>query len=58
MLYYTDEARESAIKNIDRLKEVVAGIPTEHLNFTDAVKLCNYLDDLKTAINKEKLLKH
>ena len=53
MLYYSEEARQSHIKNIDRLKDVINTIPGNILNFVDAQNIATYLTNYQNEIIKE-----
>lgn len=53
MLYYSDQARQSHIKNIDRLKSIINKIPGNVLNFIDAQNITNYLSAYQNEIIKE-----
>lgn len=54
MIYYTDKARETAQENIKHLINVVMGMESSELSFTDALDICFYLNTLKDEIKKEK----
>lgn len=53
MLYYSNEARKSAIDNISELIVKIGTIPGNHLDYTSARKLTTYLSDLQNIISKE-----
>ena len=53
MLYYSENARQSALENIARLRRVIATIPGNYLSYMDAENLGRYLDDLTMAIKEE-----
>lgn len=53
MLRLTQKARGSAIKEIDRLIEVVNHIPGNHLSFIDASSITKFLSEYKNEIKKE-----
>lgn len=53
MLYYSNEARLSHIKNIDRLKNIINEIPGNVLNFVDAQNIATYLTNYQNEIIKE-----
>lgn len=52
-MYLTNEARESHIKEITRLTDVINHIPGNHLNYLDAQRLTIYLNELKENIKHE-----
>ena len=54
MLYYSDEARQSAIDNISELIVKIGTIPGNYLDYTSARELTNHLTDLQRIISKEK----
>lgn len=54
MLYYSDEARNSAIEGIDKLMVEVNGISGERLDYATASDICRYLAVLKEEIEKER----
>lgn len=53
MLYYSNEARQSHIKNIDRLKNIINEIPGNILSCIDANHITTYLTDYQNEIIKE-----
>ena len=53
MIYYSDEARKTAIDNISRLIPLVATISSDTLSFTDAADINYYLSSFKEAIISE-----
>lgn len=53
MLYYSNEARQSHINNIDRLKRILVTIPGNILNIHDSADLIKYLSDYQNEIIKE-----
>lgn len=53
MIYFTDEARNTALENIRRLRAIIAGIPGDHLSFGDAQEIGHYLGVLCGAIENE-----
>lgn len=53
MIYYTNEARKSAIENISRLIVKIGEIPGNILNYSDATMVNLYLARLKEEIEKE-----
>lgn len=53
MLYYTEEARKSAIKNINELIVKVGKIPGNYLDYTSATEITRHLSDLIKVIEKE-----
>ena len=54
MIYYTNEAREAAIKDIERLViKLNATIPTDTFTLGDIAQTVNHLHTLKTAIRYE-----
>ena len=54
MLYYSDEARQSAIDNISELIAKIGTIPGKYLDYTSARDLTKHLADLQKIISKEK----
>ena len=54
MLYYSDEARQSAINNISELIVKIGTIPGNYLDYTSARDLTKHLADLQKIISKEK----
>ena len=54
MLYYSDEARQSAINNISELIVKIGTIPGNYLDYTSARELTNHLTDLQRIISREK----
>lgn len=55
MLYYTDEARVSAINSIENLIKKVSVIPGNYLDYTSCHQLINHLNDLIDVIKDERL---
>lgn len=53
MIYYTDEARKTAIENIQRLTPIVATIPGNVLSLGDSQNINYYLKVLRDAIEAE-----
>ena len=53
MIYYSNEARQSHIDNIDRLKHVLFAIPGNVINVNDSATIINYLSDYQKLIIKE-----
>ena len=53
MIYYTDEARKTAIENIKKLMPIVANIPGDVLSFTTASDINYYLSSFAEAIITE-----
>ena len=53
MMFLSNNARESAISNIERLNKIIAQIPGDHLSYTDAIAIGRYLDMLKNEIYLE-----
>lgn len=53
MLRTTQEARESAVAEINRLIEVVNNIPGNQLSFCDASSITKFLSEYKNEIKKE-----
>ena len=53
MMFLSNNARESAISNIERLNKIIGQIPGDHLSYTDAVAIGRYLDMLKNEIYLE-----
>lgn len=53
MLYYTQEARNSAINNIKKKISVVMSMPSGVLNYTDAREIVDYLIMLENVIQGE-----
>lgn len=53
MIYYTNEARKSAIENISRLIVKIGEIPGNILNYSDVTMVNLYLARLKEEIEKE-----
>ena len=53
MLYYSDEARQSAINNISELIAKIGTIPGNYLDYTSARDITKHLADLQKIISKE-----
>ena len=53
MMYYTKEARESAMSNINELMSKIATVSGDQLSYTDAAAAIRYLGMLKDEIEKE-----
>ena len=53
MIYYTDEARKTAIENIQKLVPIVATIPGNVLSLGDSQNINYYLKVLRDAIEAE-----
>lgn len=53
MLRMTNEARCSAVQEINRLIEVVNHIPGDKLSYIDAQRITKYLCEFKEEIRKE-----
>ena len=53
MMFYTTEARNSAIEKIHEISKTVSNIPGNYLNFDDACKLHQFLGLLVDQIEKE-----
>lgn len=54
MLYYSDEARVSAINSIENLIKKVVVIPGNYLDYTSCHQLINHLNDLIGVIEDER----
>lgn len=52
-LYHTNQARESAIKEIDRLMQIVSSIPGNVVGYLDASSINKYLSSYRDAIESE-----
>lgn len=50
MIFVSNNARRSAISNINRLNEIIRTTPGDHLSYTDATQIRFYLDMLKNEI--------
>lgn len=53
MIYYSKEARQSALTRLQELRETLARIPGDVLSNTDATDAINYLSVLSSAIRAE-----
>ena len=53
MLAYSNEARLSHMKNIEKIISVLGEIPTEYLNYFDYRMTIQYLNQLKKEYKKE-----
>lgn len=53
MMYYTTEARKSAVKRIDDLMSKIASVSGDQLSYTDSTDAIRYLGMLKDEIEKE-----
>jgi hypothetical protein len=53
MIYYSDQARETAKENISRLVQLVASIPGNVLSYNEANDINYYLLVLKNEIERE-----
>ena len=53
MMYYSQQARHSAMDRIQELCAKVAEIPGNVLNYNDATAIVNYLSDYRKEIEKE-----
>lgn len=53
MLYYTQEARNSAINNIKKKISIVMSMPNGVLSYTDAREIVDYLVMLENVIQGE-----
>lgn len=51
--YWTDEARRSAIQNIKRLRQIIGKISGEHISYTDARAIGQYLMDYAELIERD-----
>lgn len=55
MIVYTKEAKDSYIKNIERLQAELGNIPTDIISYTDLHWLIHTaLSDLKNQVEKER----
>lgn len=53
MLYYSSEARKSAVNRIQELIKVVGEIPGTYLSYNDAMSINYYLSMLINEVEKE-----
>lgn len=53
MIYYSDQARETAKENISRLIKLVAGVPGNVLSYNEASEINYCLFMLKNEIERE-----
>ena len=53
MIYYSKEARQSALTRLQELRATLARIPGDVLSNTDATDAINYLSVLSSAIRAE-----
>jgi hypothetical protein len=58
MLYYSDEARKSAISSIKECILKIGTIPGQHLSYSDARKTTTFLNMLIDEIEKESKCEH
>ena len=58
MLYYSDEARMSAVSSIKNCIEKIGAIPGQYLSYSDARKTTAFLNMLIDEIEKESKTEH
>jgi hypothetical protein len=52
-MYYSDEARASAVKEIRDCISKISEVPGDHLSYLDATKTTRFLSELIYLIEKE-----
>lgn len=58
MMYYSNEARVSAIRNINSLIDTINHIPGNVLSFSESSDIAKYLNQYKNEIIKEGRASH